>query len=357
MILKDSIGRSGPRILILLIILSSLAVLLITPASAGPAGNMSEKPFVTILAPGSQSYYLGEKVNLRGQNTESDSTYLFMTGPNLPPGGGNLTSPLHGVVSGNPESFVVVKTSPDKTWEYSFYTANLPLDAGTYTLYAATRPVAENQFGDLTTYGTVGVILKKPFLTAGISPVSISRGQPFAVNGSAEGEPRTVQVWIVGNNFLYNTMVSVNPDASYTYFGDTQLSEQLPKGQCYLIVQHPMQNTQIDILASGDWVKNLQLNEGNSTGGTNLFKIRGPGSLQGNDAAEALIFAIGDHTTGVDDTYTVIPFQVSDPASPAPQASAAATTPARYPTQHAPLQYAPAGAIVLILGIALWSRR
>ena len=61
--------------------------------------------------------------------------------------GGKLTSPQQDVVSGNPGSFTVVKTKPDKTWEYTWYTYDLRLDAGTYTIYAVSQPKTEDQLG------------------------------------------------------------------------------------------------------------------------------------------------------------------------------------------------------------------
>jgi len=86
------------------------------------------------------------------------------------------------------------------------------------------------------------------------------------------------------------------------------------------------------------------------------LRIAGPGSLQGTDAAEALIAAFSDPEMKNEDTYTVIPFQVTDAGSPTPLATAATTAPVEQTTQHAPLQYALFGAIVLIWGIALWNR-
>jgi hypothetical protein len=95
----------------------------------------------------------------------------------------------------------------------------------------------------------------------------------------------------------------------------------------------------------------LQLNNG-----TNLFRIIGPGSLQGNDAAEALVAAFSDPHNG-DDTYTEIPFLVDDTGISTPQADRAVSTPVQTRAPAAPLQYAPVGAIVLILGIMVWKRR
>lgn len=290
---------------------------------------------VTISAVGDKSYYLGEKVVFRGQNTNSDSTYLFMTGPNLPAAGVRLTSPNTAVVSQNPDSFTVVKTNPDKSWEYSFYTANLPFSAGTYTVYAASQPITADQPG--TDAADDGIILKKPFIAANISSPDVVKGHPFTVTGMAEGLPPEVQVWIIGNNYAYTTKIPVNTNASFTFTADAATSGKLPAGQNYLFVQHPMQNNQFDIDISGDYVRNAKLNNG-----TNLFRITGSGSLQGSDAAEALTAAF-DNTEAYDDTYTVIPFQVTDAGSQT--------------TQPAPLQYAPIGAIALILGIIAWKRR
>ncbi|MFA4859278.1 hypothetical protein [Methanoregula sp.] len=341
-------NRFGIGKIILPLFIISAALFLVAPVLANAE--------VTIATSGNPSYYWGEKVVFSGMNNASDTTYLFMTGPNLPDAGGNLTLPFQHPVGGDPGSFTVVKTKPGNTWEYTLYTSGVLLDAGMYTIYAASQPKSKDQFDNLTIYGTTSLILKRPFITAAISPSPVLKGQPFWVNGSAEGNPRTVQVWIVGDNFLYNTMVSTNPDSSFMYYGDTRLSGQLPEGQCYLIAQHPMQNTQIDILTSGDWVKMLRHADGNLTDATNLFRFRGTGSLQGNDAAEAIIAAIRDHTTG-DDTYTVIPFRVVDAGFSTPVTSPAATTPVQHPTQSAPLQYAPVGALVLIMGIVVWNRR
>jgi hypothetical protein len=311
---------------------------------------------VTIAASGVQSYYQGEKVVFSGNNYDSDTTYLFitgpgvfMTGPGIPSGGGKLTSPRQEVVSGNSGSFDTVKTNADKTWEYVYYTHNLNVDAGTYTIYAVSQPKGKDQLNSVSS-ANVGIILKKPFITAELSPSSVSKTAPFTVRGTAEGNPPSVQIWIIGDNFVFNTTTPVNPDASFTFNGDTQLSGKLPKGQCYLIVQHSMQNNMFDIVASGDYVRTLQ-----GPNGVNLFRINGAGSLQGRDAADALIAALSDPKNG-DDTFTAIPFIVDDTGISTPQAQPATTTPVQSPTQTALLPFALTGAFVLVLGIVVWKR-
>lgn len=346
---QNSNNPSGFRKMILLLIIVGAAALMICPVSADTG--------VTIVASGVKSYYQGEKVVFSGHNYDSDTTYLFikgpgtfMTGPGIPSGGGKLTSPRQAVVSRNPGSFDSVKTEADKSWEYTYYTHNLNVDAGTYTVYAASQPQAKDQLNGVSS-ANVGIILKKPFITGEISSSSVLTGEPFTVSGTAEGDPESVQIWIVGKNYYSRARESVNPDVSFRYVVPREVASHLESGQYFVIVQHSMQNNQFDIDVSGDYVRSLQLNNG-----TNLFRISGPGSLQGRDAADALVAAFSDPDTG-DDTYTEIPFQVTDAGSPTPQATAATTAPFQKPTPPALLPFALIGAVVLVLGIVIWKRQ
>lgn len=58
-----------------------------------------QKGAVTIVAAGSQSYYLGEEVQFSGTNTESSDTYLYITGPNLPTQVPRSLPPIQGTIS------------------------------------------------------------------------------------------------------------------------------------------------------------------------------------------------------------------------------------------------------------------
>jgi len=340
---KDDAARAGCRMVLILMILAGTAFLLLSPSSAAVLGTPADdKAAVTITAGGSQSYYLGEKVILSGRNTASDSTFLFITGPNMPDHGGKITSPRTAVISGNPDTFTEVKTKTDAAWEYSFYTANLPYDAGSYTLYAASSPVTADTLGNSTTYGTVSIILKKPFINATISPSPVMKGKTFTVTGSAEGQPPEVKIWIIGNNYFSTTQVPVNTDASFTFTSPGAIVQSLEPGQYWLFVQHPMQNNQFDINTSGDYVRNEKQN------GTILFKVSGAGSLQGPDAADALVAAFGDPEMLNEDTYTVIPFQVTGPGNTTAVSAAVTTIPSQQATPHASLQYALIGTGFLV---------
>ena len=140
---------------------------------------------------------------ISGHNYDSDNSYLFITGRvrNGPgTGGGKLTSPLQAVVSGNPDSFTVVKTNPDKTWEYVYYTDNLPVDAGTYTIYAVSQPRTKDRLGSgrrqCRNYP------EKTFYNRQRFPrQQFQKERPLSVSGSAEGNPEAVQIWILGKNY------------------------------------------------------------------------------------------------------------------------------------------------------------
>ncbi|HRY75716.1 MAG TPA: hypothetical protein P5217_05490 [Methanoregulaceae archaeon] len=336
---------------LLLFVAAGTTGFLVSPVSA-------ENPLITIAADGDGSYYLGEEAVFSGVNTGTDTIYLFITGPNLPENGGKLTSPSEKSVGGDAGSFTAVKTKPDTTWTYPWYTSGLRLDAGTYTVYAVSQPKAKDQLAGVP-YGTIGIIIKKPFITAAISPTNVEKGQPFAVTGIAEGLPPLVQVWIFGDNSVYPATIPVNSDANFTFNADAALSGTLPAGQNYLIVQHPMADNRFDFTATGDYVRNLKQDNG-----TDLYRVTGPGSLQGSGAALALAAAISDQeahdTTLTNDTYTIIPFRVTDAGSPSiPTATAAMSVSVQGTTpRHASLQYAvPLGAGILgFLGIVLWKR-
>jgi hypothetical protein len=304
---KTRNNPSGFWKMILLLITAGAVVLSIAPVSA-------EKPFVTVVANGDQSYYRGEEVVFSGMNTASDTTYLFITGPNVPEVGGKLSSPQQKTVSGDPGSFTLVNTKPEKTWEYRWYTSDLRLDAGSYTVYAVSTPESKDRFNDSTTYDTTKIIYKKPFISAAISPATISKGVPFTVSGVAEGIPLEVRIWILGKNYFTKEIVSVNPDASFRYEVPKEVTSSLESGPYFVIVQHPMADNRFDIDVSGDFVRSLHLNNG-----TTVFRISGPGSLQGIDAADALITALSDQESGdqtlTRDTHTIIPFQVTAPVS------------------------------------------
>jgi len=288
-----------------------------------------EKGAVTIVAAGDQSYYLGEEIKFSGTNTETYKTYLFIVGPNLPDNGADIKrdDPRHyPVANGNPATFKVVDVNGDNTWSWKWGTANYALDAGTYTIYAVSQPSDKDHLENAA-YGTVSIIIKKPFVSATASQSTVAKGDRIYITGTAEGQPNAVQIWILGKNFYTKDMESVNSDASFKYEVTQDVTKKLASGQYFVVVQHPMQNTLFDVdtvprgainqdnVNNDLWVYNLQLKDSNCAAGANcytkIFKLGGAGSLQGSDAAEALVEGIND--ANVDDTYTKLQFLVEEP--------------------------------------------
>jgi PGF-CTERM protein len=285
-----------------------------------------EKGAVTIVAAGDQSYYLGEEIKFSGTNTETYKTYLFIVGPNLPDNGANIANvdPRHwpsydNVVS----SFKAIDVNGDNTWSWKWGTANYALDAGTYTIYAVSQPLTKASLAQAA-YGTVSIIIKKPFVSATASQSTVAKGDRLYITGTAEGDPASVQIWIMGKNFYTKATESVNSDASFKYEVRQETTRNLYSGQYFVVVQHPMQNGRYDVntidlhaglnqqnAVNDLYVYNLQLKDSDGSSYTRIFKLGGAGSLQGSDAAEALVQGIND--ANVDDTYTKLQFLVEEP--------------------------------------------
>ena len=282
-----------------------------------------EKGAVTIVAAGDQSYYLGEEIKFSGTNTESYKTYLFIMGPNLPSNGGNIQTAnprANPVVDGNAATFKVIDVNGDNTWSWKWGTSTVALDAGTYTIYAVSQP-RDNLGNHLESaaYGTVSIIIKKPFVSATASQSTVAQGDKLFITGTAEGNPIGVQIWILGKNYPTDITgvktESVNSDASFKYEVAQGTTRNLYPGQYFVVVQHPMQNNQYDVYpsavgapAGSVYVYNRMLG---AAPGTKVFNLLGASSLQGSDAAEALVQGIND--PNVDDTYTKLQFLIEVP--------------------------------------------
>ncbi|HEX3001070.1 MAG TPA: MEMAR_RS02690 family S-layer glycoprotein, partial [Methanoregula sp.] len=278
-----------------------------------------EKGAVTIVAAGDQSYYLGEEIKFSGTNTETYKTYLFIIGPNLKTSGSQIAPAdkdprSHAVTDGVAADFKQVDVNGDNTWSWKWGTANYALDAGTYTIYAVSQPRNKdsNNLANAA-YGTVSIIIKKPFVSATASQSTVAKGDKVFITGTAEGDPGTVQIWIMGKNYAVKKSSSVNSDSSFKYEIKQEDTKDLTSGQYFVVVQHPMQNKVFDVDLVGNNVVNKQLNDvaTATTSGTKIFTLLGQGSLQGSDAAEALAEGIND--ANVDDTYTKLQFLVEEP--------------------------------------------
>ncbi len=105
--------------------------------------------------------YPGSVVTLAGTSTGSNTVYLFVTGPNLPPAGGQLESPNTPVRSGDPESFTTAVVGTDDRWTYDWRTGDAGLDPGTYIVYVVDAPVNRSDLSGHA-YTTIPVTLGIP---------------------------------------------------------------------------------------------------------------------------------------------------------------------------------------------------
>jgi hypothetical protein len=62
----------------------------------------------------------GETLHLYGENTVSDTVYLFVNGLGAPIAGGNLSDLRKPVIDQSPETFTAVKVRPDGSWQYDW---------------------------------------------------------------------------------------------------------------------------------------------------------------------------------------------------------------------------------------------
>ena len=287
-----------------------------------------EKGAVTITAAGDQSYYLGEEIKFSGTNTETQTTFLFICGPNLHTAGSSFTragvnmdprrTRIDGVATDARDQiagdYMQRPVNADNTWDWKWGTANWALDAGTYTIYAVSGPRNADNLATVA-YGTVSIIIKKPFISATASQSTVAQGDKVFITGTAEGKPQQgVAIWILGKNYALRVTESVNTDASFSYEVTTATTTNMDAGQYFVVAQHPMQNQQFDVAmcaGSNTVVCNLQQGTG-AAGVGNIFTLLGAGSLQGTDAAEALVQGI--NSPNVDDTYTKLVFLVEVPS-------------------------------------------
>lgn len=264
---------------------------------------------VTVVAQGDQIYYLGEEIKLSGTNTETDTTYLFMVGPNLNSNGVMLEGDLDAVDNLDANTFTTANVESDDTYKFDWQTSQIDLDAGAYTVYAVSTPVDKGHLGD-SAYGTVSITIKKPYVSASVSQPTVAKGDKIFIEGTAEGKPANVQIWILGKNYVKIFSQNIDDDSTYKFEFTQGETDNLASGQYFVVVQHPMQNAKFDIEKQDNYVYNRELGDP-ADGGLSIFKITGSGSLQGSDAAEALVQAISD--PNVDDTYTKLNFIVEEP--------------------------------------------
>lgn len=257
--------------------------------------------------------FLGDEIAFSGSNLNSDTVYLFITGPNLPPDGGYLNDPRIPVVDGQTASFVSTNVLGNNTWEYKWQTAGLNIDPSTYTIYAVATPSDKSNL-TTTQYATKSVSIRKPFLNATLSGDMITAGESLFITGVAEGNPSPgIAIWIFGQNKILYTTESVNPDGTFSHEVTEATTQSLANGEYSVVVQHPMHNDVFDVFpgagADAGYVERcFPINP------SRLFKLDGPSPLPSASGFAALLHDLND--PNIDDRYTRLKFVVGEPSSP-----------------------------------------
>jgi trimeric autotransporter adhesin len=252
-------------------------------------------------------YTIGEEVKLSGVNTESCDTYLFITGPNLPPGGGKLTNPKMEVRTGDPTTFTKASGNCE-TWDYTLYTGDLGVDAGTYTIFAVPSPVNRNNLNSVP-YQTIPLTLQKPTVSVRPQENEVAKGDSLIISGKSTGASgKKVAIWIFGKNYFLYDEESVERDGTFGYKLSEQQTRKMESGQYVVIIQHPMSNGQYGVWP--DAKRELVVGR-YPTEGAPIFRISGPGALKGPDAANALISALESPNIG--DQYSRWDIRVTNP--------------------------------------------
>jgi hypothetical protein len=174
----------------------------------------------SVVNAGTLIYAIGDKVDLSGTAFDTNTMYLFVTGPGLDPDGVNPSQMKSAVVSGDPSTFVQVDVMNNR-WSYIWNTAHqgFGLKGGTYTIYAVSQPVGKNALPAV--YGSIEISLSQGGVSLPASgTISITTFPPGAsvyVDSQFIGStPKTFTV-AAGNHTLriespgYQTLVDSLP--------------------------------------------------------------------------------------------------------------------------------------------------
>jgi hypothetical protein len=122
-----------------------------------------ENGAVTLGAAGNQKYDIGEEIQFSGTNTVNAITYLFLSGPGLPPEGAQLqsTDPRNtAVVNGVASTFAQAAVLSDNTWGWQWQTDGISLVPGLYTIVASTEPVDALHLANASSYASILIVVK-----------------------------------------------------------------------------------------------------------------------------------------------------------------------------------------------------
>jgi hypothetical protein len=269
----------------------------------------AHKGSIAIVVKGNQSYFIGEEIKISGTSTVSYFVYLMIVGPEPSQDVRKLDTFSHSK-NGDENSFVRVGVMDDNTWSYIWDTSKCGtlIKSGIYRIFASQNPFTPDNIKD-SVFGSVSIILKKPFVSATVALPSFARGDPVYISGTGEGTPRQkLQVWIFGESFYYHDIIRVNSDASFLIKLPPAITKNLQEGKYFGVIQHPMMNNEFDVFVDCD---NKKVMMKLPTESTHIFSLEGPHVLRGEKAFIELIASI--NSPDIDDTYTQFTFIIEKP--------------------------------------------
>jgi len=309
--------------------------------------------------------YLGETVHIYGTNTDSPYTYLFFKGPCQSCSGENMDA-TNAVVTGNSTTFTKVKVKSDGTWEYYWYTRNLQIDLGQYTIYASSMPndapslegvpcnECEGVGVSCAAWDKASFTFLEPTLIADVHPKIIQiiccsgpdimvDGEALGLRGEAVGQEYDtvpIGIWVFGENKVAGHKYIFEPVQVECSTGEFSVNLKsyfdtldLVPGTYTVVVQHPMYNHRLDIIPEericdqSEWCPWMRIDPivlidevwypdtnrkfvatASPVRWSKLFVIDGPDRLAGTAALNALIAGFND--PNIDDNIAILTFKV-----------------------------------------------
>ncbi|WP_301663561.1 GLUG motif-containing protein [Methanoculleus frigidifontis] len=202
-----------------------------TDATSVPGYITVERGTVSITAPGGGSATIGDAITLTGTNTDSTTTYLFLTGPGLPLAGANLMNLSMPVVSGSAATFTVAAVAVDDTWEHCWDTGAVwggALQEGVYTVYAVSEPKSRTDLAGIP-HATVAIRFAVPGqsnasfvadVTGGPAPLTVQFTDTSSISATSWS-------WTFGDG---GTSTAQNPVHTYAAAGNYTVTLALSGG-------------------------------------------------------------------------------------------------------------------------------